>query len=106
MSVPVPIKYLGYYDVPRNFIVRYRGNTLLFDCAFDETLDDYWEYYKVYVLPPLRDEELPKDWTTLPARATGYLGQVPIGRVQFDPSRRKSIDSAVLDELLAHQPAG
>jgi hypothetical protein len=106
MSEQIPIKYLGFWDVPRNFIVRYRGNTLLFDSAFDETLDDYWDFYKVYVLPPIRDDELPKDWTILPARATGYLGEVPIAQVQFDPSRRESIDSAVLDEMMTHQSTG
>jgi hypothetical protein len=106
MRQRTPIKYEGFHDVPRNFIVRYHGQTLLFDCPFDEALDDYHDDYRVFVLPPLRDEELPKDWTTLPARALGFLGQVPIARVMFDQSKRQSIDSAILDELIARKAAG
>ncbi len=101
-----PIKYLGFYDVPRNFIVRYRNQTLLFDCTFHDALDDYPDEYQVYVLPPMNDEELPKDWTTLPPRALAYLGKVPLDRVLFDPSKRKSIDSAILDDLIARKAAG
>jgi hypothetical protein len=101
-----PIKYLGFYDVPRNFIVRYANETLLFDCPFDEALDDYPDEYQVYVLPPMKVEELPKDWTALPPRALAYLGKVPLDRVLFDPSKRKSIDSAILEELIARKAAG
>lgn len=106
MSERAPIRYRDFWDVPRIFLARYRGHTFLFDCAFDEALDDYPDSYKVFLLPPLKDEELPKDWTILPARATGYLGEVPLGRVLFDPSRRQSIDSGILDELIARKVAG
>jgi hypothetical protein len=100
------IKYMGFYDVPRNFIARNRGQTLLFDSPFDEVLDDYPDEYKVFLLPAFKDEELPKDWTTLPERALGYLGEVPIDRVLFDQSKRQSIDSAILDELISRKAAG
>jgi hypothetical protein len=106
MRPRTPIKYLGFHDGSRNFIVRYHGRTLLFDCPFDEELDDYRDEYKVFILPPLKDEELPKDWRTLPARALGFLGGVPVDRVSFDQSRRQSIDSAILDELIARKAAG
>jgi hypothetical protein len=106
MSQRTPIKYLGFHDVPRNFIVRYHGQTLLFDCPFDEDLDDYPDQYKVFVLPTLKDEELPKDWTILPELAIAYLGETPIERVLFDQTKRQSIDSAILDELIARRAAG
>jgi hypothetical protein len=105
MSNWSPIKYMGFYDVPLVFITCYRGETYLFDCPFDEELEDDSDSYKVYLLPPLKEEDLPKDWTTLHTRAIRYFGEVPVGRVQFDPSRRQAIDSAILDEIAARKTA-
>jgi hypothetical protein len=56
-------------------------------------------------MPALRDEELPQDWTTLKARSIRYLGEVPVSAVQFDPSRRQSIDAAILEDLLTRKVA-
>jgi hypothetical protein len=100
-----PIKYMGFYDVPLIFLTRYRGETYLFDCPFDEESEDDSDSYKVYVLPPLKDEELPKDWTTLHTRAVRYLGEIPVASVRFDPSRRQAVDSAILDEMAARKAA-
>jgi len=100
-----PIKYMGFYDVPLVFITRYQGKTYLFDCPFDEELEDDSEFYKVYVLPDLRDEDLPKDWTTLHTRATSYLGEVPVVRVVFDPSKRQGIDPALFEKVSARRVA-
>jgi hypothetical protein len=101
MSQRVPIKYRGFWDVPRIFLAYYEGQTFLFDCAFDEELDDYPETYKVFLMPNLRDDELPTDWTTLPQRALRYLGDLPVSQVSFDPTRRQTIDSQPLDALLS-----
>jgi len=101
MNSRATIKYMGYWDFPRIFLTRYEGRTFLFDCAFDEALDDYPEVFKVFLMPDLRDDELPKDWTTLEQKAIRYLGEVPTNRVQFDATRRQSIDTVVLDELTA-----
>jgi hypothetical protein len=105
MSDMTPIKYMGFYDVPLIFITRHRGETYLFDCPFDEELEDDSDSYKVYILPAVRDEELPKDWTTLHTRATRYLGEVPVAGVRFDPTRRKSMDASIIDELTARRAA-
>lgn len=101
-----PIQYMGFWDVPLVFIVRHNGETILFDCPFVQELDDYSESYRVYTLPDLRDDELPKDWTTLRLRALRYLGQVPVNKVRFDESKRREIDTAVLEELVAAPKAG
>jgi hypothetical protein len=101
-----PIKYVGFYDVPRIFITTYGDNTYLFDCPFDEELEDDSNVYKVYVLPSLKDEELPKDWTTLYTRATRYVGDVPVANVRFDSSRRQFMDPSIIDELISHKAAG
>ncbi len=103
MTEWTPIQYLGYYDVPLVFFATFRGETLLFDCRFDQTLEDYSESYKVYVLPPMREEELPRDWTTLHERATRYLGEVPVSAVRFDPTRRQAVDSTVLERVTTRQ---
>jgi hypothetical protein len=98
------IKYKGFWDVPRIFLTHHQGRTFLFNCAFDEALDDYPDSYKVYLLPDIPDDMLPKDWTTLPTQATQYLGEVPVAHVQFDTSKRQSIDTTVLEQLIARQP--
>jgi hypothetical protein len=96
-----PIKYMGFWDVPLIILIPYKQELFLFDCAFDEALDDYSDSYKVYTLPDLKVEELPADWTKLHLRANRYLGEVPVSKVQFDPTRRRAIDTTVLDELAA-----
>jgi hypothetical protein len=105
MSNRVAIKYMGFWDVPRIFIARHGGQTFLFDCAFDEGLDDYPDTFKVYLLPDVPDHELPRDWTTLVDRAARYLGEVPVKRVLFDPTKRQSIDSMILDEITTQNSA-
>lgn len=101
MSQRVPIAYRGFWDVPRIFLVRHKGQTFLFDCAFDEELDDYPDTYKVFLLPNLPDEELPSDWTTLRHRALSYVGNLPVKGVSFDPTKRQTIDSRLLDGIMS-----
>ncbi len=101
MSEWVPIRYLGFWDVPRNFLVRWQGTLYLFDCPFDEELDDYPEVYAVYSLPELSQDEIDASWVALPSKATRRVGTVPINTVRFDATKRKEIDATVLDELLA-----
>jgi hypothetical protein len=107
MSNHAGIQYRGYWDFPRIFLTRFEGKTFLFDCAFDEALDDYPDAFRVFLMPELRDEELPKDWTTLETKAIRFLGEVPVSRVQFDETRRQSISTDILEELSArHAAAG
>ena len=40
MSATTPIQYMGFHDVPLIFIARYRGETYLFDCPFDEETEE------------------------------------------------------------------
>jgi len=105
MSEWVPIRYLGFWDVPRNFLVRHDGELLLFNCPFSEELDDYPETYAVYVLPEMTREEIDRDWVGLPDQAIRNLGDVPISAVQFDPTRRKEIRSDIFDRLLPVTPS-
>ena len=100
MTAWAPIRYMGFWDVPRIFLTRYKGQTFLFDCPFDEQLEDDSDSYRVYRMPDLAEEDLPKDWTTLHQRATSFLGEIPVVRVRFDDSRRREVELSVLDELL------
>jgi hypothetical protein len=43
-----PIRYRDFYDLPRIFITSYNGQDYLFDCPFDDELDDYPDSYRVY----------------------------------------------------------
>src|SRR2546425_1551744 len=100
------IKYMGFWDVPLVFLTQYQGQAFLFDCPFREDLDDYAESYRVFLMPELKDQELPKDWTTLHTKAIRFLGEVPVAHVVFDPSGRQSIETGVLDEITSRKVAG
>jgi len=69
-----PIRYMGFWDVPLIFVTRYKSRMILFDCPFNEHSEEYSESYRVYAMPDLAEEDLPKDWTTLNQKATSFLG--------------------------------
>ena len=104
MTQWAPIRYLGFWDVPLVFLVSHDGNHFLFDRQFDDELDDYPDDYTVYLMPELPDDQLPADWTTLRERAVRRLGEIPIAQVQFDPTRRRQIETGVLNAWTV-QPA-
>jgi hypothetical protein len=105
MSEWLPIRYLGFWDVPRNFLVRYQRELYLFDCPFREELDDYPDSYAVYVLPDLSADEIDADWAALPGKAVRKVGDIPITDVRFDPTRRKAIGAEVFDALVPDSSA-
>jgi hypothetical protein len=95
----LPIRYREFWDVPRIFLVSYLGQTYLFDCPFDEAIEDYPDHYRVYSLSPVPDEEMTGSWDLLPNRAIHTYQQVPIREVRFDASKRKEIDAAILGKI-------
>jgi hypothetical protein len=103
MPTMAPITYREFYDVPRIFLVRYRGSLLLFDGLFDDALDEYPDEYKVYVLPELSQQELSGSWTSLSEKAVRYMGTVPVGAVKFDSTLRREIDTGILERLTRAQ---
>ena|SRR5438105_4421716 len=96
----VPIQYRDFWDVPRIFLVDHKGHLFLFDCPFDDVVEDYATEYRIYVLPTLDPTELTGSWAGLSKKAERFLRKVPIGRVCFDPSKRKEMDSELLEELV------
>ena len=95
------IRYRDFYDVPRIFIMKHNGKLYLFDCPFDEDLDDYPDIYQVYDLDAISEDELQGSWEGLPERAVSLLGTVLVTQVQFDPTKRNSVETAVLERLIA-----
>ena len=93
------IRHRDLWDVPRIFLASYQGSHFLFDCPFDESTEDYPEQYHVYLMPPIKDEELVGSWADLPKKAIRYLGDVAITSVSFDASRCKEIDAAIFQQL-------
>jgi hypothetical protein len=98
-----PIRYRDFYDLPRIFITSYNGQDYLFDCPFDDELDDYPDSYRVYQLPALSEEALQGSWELLPELATSFLGEIPVAEVQFDPTKRERINTDIFRELLTQQ---
>lgn len=95
------IAYRDFYDVPRIFLVVVDGRTVLFDCPFDEALDEYPYDYRVYQLRGLGIHELPHDWNELlDQQKADYRGSVPVHNVMFDASKRKQIKCVELGRLI------
>ena len=104
MSNWTPIQYRDFWDVPRIFLAHYHGVLWLFDCVFNENTEDYPDAYKVYLLPELSTEELAGSWDHLALKAQQYLGEIPVGQVSFDSSKRREIDTQVLEKIMARLP--
>ena len=85
-------------------MVELDGVQFLFDCPFNDELDDYPDAYEVFVLPRIAAEDLMGSWEGLSGRATQYLGRVPTTSVIFDTSRRNAIDASVLRGLKGALP--
>lgn len=97
------IRYRDFYDLPRIFVTNYQGRLYLFDCPFDDERDDYPDSYHVYELPTLTEAELAGSWEYLPELAIGLLGLVSVIEVQFDPTKREHVNTAIVSRLLARK---
>lgn len=88
-----PITYREFHDVPRIFVVEANGRLLLFDCPFDNDLDDYPAFYKVYELDAVQRPRLANpDWRGLVALGIP-LGETPVSHVIFDDTRRAWVET-------------
>ena len=93
------IVYRDFHDVPRAFIARHNGITFFFDCPFDKHVDEYPDKYHVYLMPELSPSDLDDSWVDLSGKSTRRLGTLPVHEVQFDSTRRVSIESDILDRI-------
>lgn len=95
----MPIAYRDFYDVPRHFAVEHESRTYLFDSAFDESADAYPDIYQVYEIPPgsaaIFNTRNWSDFTT----NDRLIGWLPVSEVEFDGTRRQSIDASVFSRV-------
>ena len=95
----IPIRYRDFYDIPRAFLVERAGLLYFFDCPFDDGLDEYPDFYRVYRLGPTLSATLDSDsWQDL-ARRGSLLGELATRHVRFDETRRAAIDDSVFELL-------
>ena len=102
MSQKSSFVYRDFYDVARMIVLRRGDLLILLESAFDAKTDDYSNSYAVFVLPHMSQEELDGSWEGLSARATKFLGHILLRELEFDPTLRKEIDAALIDNLLSH----
>lgn len=93
-------QYRDFWDYPRIFLVSYGQALFLFDCRFDEELEDFGTTYRVYAMPHLEEADTAGPWDELHEKATRFLGEVPVSEVSFDETRRKFIDAEAIRHLL------
>lgn len=93
----IEISYREFYDVPRVFIAVFGGTTYIFDCPFDDAMDEYPDHYNVYVLED--DTMLHGSWEGIDAHGQ-LVGVVPVSSVAFDETKRRSVDDSVFTRIL------
>lgn len=93
------IKYREFYDIPRVFLVKYKEKLFLFESVFKEDIDDYSNYYDIYLMPVLSDEEIEGSWEHINNKAMKKVGKVPVNEVKFDRTLRKEINTKVLEKI-------
>ena len=98
-------QYREFWDVPRMFITELNGRTYLFNCRFDEKLEDFETGYSVFEMPDLSDADLSGSWMPLLARAKCKLGEIQIVDIEFDPTCRNEIAWESLQSVFARSSA-
>lgn len=91
----VPIHYREFSDIPRIFTVRDVSGLYLFDCPFDNAIDEYPSEYWVYRLPAATAIPDTGSWDHL-SRGGVLLARIPTSDVTFDETKRVSIDARIL----------
>ena len=102
----IAITYGEFYDVPRMIRFECGGNWYFLRSYFDEELDDYSEVYEVYRLPFQSEsgiQSAPEFFMELDNAE--HLGQIAVGDIGLDESRRASIDAHLFTEWLASHPS-
>ena len=85
----VKIKYREFWDVPRLFIFHLDCDIALFDCRFDESIDEYPECYKVYGIS--REVQVSEKWNRISEEGQ-FWGEVKVADVKFDETKRREMD--------------
>jgi len=90
----IPIRYREFYDFPRSFVISHNGENFLFDCAFDDAIDEYPNLYQIYALDAEQVTRLHDgSWAPL-ADPNKQIGTAPTSAVQFDSTRRGAVEAS------------
>ncbi|MBN1800101.1 MAG: hypothetical protein JW891_01260 [Candidatus Lokiarchaeota archaeon] len=100
MTTWYPFIYKDFWDVPRAIFFTINDRSFFLDCDFDDTIDDYPNDYKLYLMPDLSESDLKGSWAGLNQKSIQNLGTIPVNEVKFDPSLRKCIDIECINHLL------
>ena len=97
----LPFRYVDFWDVPRVILVGFRDRMLLLQSAFNEELDDYDSNYSIYELSAeARSLAESGSWKFMERQDLKHLGEIPVNKVQFDSTNRKTLDSTALEDLV------
>ena len=93
------VEYGDFYDIPHCFVVEREDVLYIFDCPFDERLDDYGAEYEVLRLPDFARDLAATHFTPWEHVLSlgDRVGSVLVAAVQFDGTRRRAIDERVFD---------
>jgi hypothetical protein len=95
-----PFSYREFWDVPRMLICNVGGETLLLDSRFDAASDEYKSGYDIYILRGDADYDALADWSGLPADAIGPIGSIQASAIEFDATKRNSLNAEPLTQIL------
>ena len=90
------IKCRDFCDIPSIFLTENLDRVFRFDCPFNEEKDEYEEPFRIYLMPPIGEQELAGSWKNLPQRATRLFGEVGISEVEFDTTLRRQVNLEIL----------
>ena len=99
----LPIRYRDFYDIPRAVVVEYERTLYFLDCPFHPDLDDYDEYYTIYLIPDdLREAVDSMSWTDLGHRSQ-RIGTIRTSLIEFDDTKRQAISARIFKGLQPHR---
>jgi hypothetical protein len=90
-----------FYDLPHLIFCNVNGAELLLHSHFDDNLDDYVPYYRVYELPAPRPPSPVWSWEAFPLSEAKLIGTIPVATLEFDETKRNELNAAPLLELIA-----
>ena|ERR1700755_929927 len=97
----IPFEYVEFYDVPRVILTRIREKWILLQSTFDEDLDEYASEYSVYLLPSSFEPPPKGTRWDFPNEERTELGKIGVQDVNFDETKRRSLNAVALDALVS-----
>ena len=82
-------EYRDFCDYPRMMVCTGDEGTFLFLSRFDETADEYLDYYEVYRIHPVTESAACLSWYGLETQALARLPNLPVREFPFDIRERR-----------------